>query len=153
MSHSHDQATERRAFLGRTSALALGTLGGLLGVGSAAAQDKPALVRVRERGRLSVGLYNDLPPFHVKGQGIEIELAKALASALEVEVSLLPFPADDNMNDDLRNMVWKGHYLGYGPADVLLHVPVDREEQADRRPKAFEIPDDLRHSPRVIVAR
>jgi ABC-type amino acid transport substrate-binding protein len=22
-------------------------------------------------------------------------------------------------------MVWKGHYLGYGPADVLLHVPVD----------------------------
>ena len=126
MSHSHDQATERLAFLGRTSALALGTLGGLLGVGSAAAQDKPALVRVRERGRLSVGLYNDLPPFHVKGQGIEIELAKALASALEVEVSLLPFPADDNMNDDLRNMVWKGHYLGYGPADVLLHVPVDR---------------------------
>ena len=23
-------------------------------------------------------------------------------------------------------MVWRGHYLGYGPADVLLHVPVDR---------------------------
>jgi len=22
-------------------------------------------------------------------------------------------------------MVWKGHYLGYGPADVLMHVPVD----------------------------
>jgi ABC-type amino acid transport substrate-binding protein len=22
-------------------------------------------------------------------------------------------------------MVWKGHYLGYGPADVMLHVPVD----------------------------
>ena len=22
-------------------------------------------------------------------------------------------------------MVWKGHYLGYGPADVLLHVPID----------------------------
>jgi ABC-type amino acid transport substrate-binding protein len=30
------------------------------------------------------------------------------------------------MNDDLRSMVWRGHYLGYGPADVLLHVPVDR---------------------------
>jgi len=23
-------------------------------------------------------------------------------------------------------MVWKGHYLGFGPADVMLHVPVDR---------------------------
>jgi ABC-type amino acid transport substrate-binding protein len=30
------------------------------------------------------------------------------------------------MNDDLRNMVWRGHYLGWGPADVLLHVPVER---------------------------
>ncbi len=30
------------------------------------------------------------------------------------------------MEDDLRNMVWKGHYLGFGPADVLLHVPVDK---------------------------
>jgi ABC-type amino acid transport substrate-binding protein len=30
------------------------------------------------------------------------------------------------MSDDLRNMVWRGHYLGWGPADVLLHVPVDR---------------------------
>ena len=28
--------------------------------------------------------------------------------------------------DDLRNMVWKGHYMGYGPADVLMHVPVDK---------------------------
>jgi ABC-type amino acid transport substrate-binding protein len=30
------------------------------------------------------------------------------------------------MGDDLRNMVWKGHYLGFGPADLLLHVPVDK---------------------------
>jgi hypothetical protein len=30
------------------------------------------------------------------------------------------------MDDDLRNMVWRGHYLGWGPADVLLHVPVER---------------------------
>jgi ABC-type amino acid transport substrate-binding protein len=39
----------------------------------------------------------------------------------------LPFQAGENMNDDLRNMVWKGHYLGWGPADVLLHVPMDRQ--------------------------
>ena len=29
------------------------------------------------------------------------------------------------MNDDLRNMVWKGHYLGAQPSDVMMHVPVD----------------------------
>lgn len=84
------------------------------------------LERVRQRGALSVGLYHDMPPFHVGGQGIDVELARALAAALGVGASLLPFHADENMNDDLRNMVWRGHYLGFGPADVLLHVPVDR---------------------------
>jgi ABC-type amino acid transport substrate-binding protein len=39
---------------------------------------------------------------------------------------MLPFDAGENMGDDLRNMVWRGHYLGYGPADVMLNVPVDK---------------------------
>jgi ABC-type amino acid transport substrate-binding protein len=84
------------------------------------------LTKVRERGTLIVGVYNDMPPFHVAGAGIDIDLARALAAALDLKLSLMPFNADENMNDDLRNMVWKGHYLGYGPADVLMHVPVDR---------------------------
>ena len=90
------------------------------------AQDKPALQRIRERGSLIVGVYNEMPPFHAAGKGIDVALAGALARALEVKLTLLPFNADENMNDDLRNLVWKGHYLGFGPADVLLHVPVDR---------------------------
>jgi ABC-type amino acid transport substrate-binding protein len=95
--------------------------------GPARSQDTvKALDRIKARGRLVVGLYNEMPPFHDAGKGIDVELARALAKALGVELSLLPFNADDNMNDDLRNMVWRGHYLGYGPADVLLHVPVDR---------------------------
>ena len=84
------------------------------------------LARVRERGTLTVGIYQDMPPFHVGGKGIDVDMAQALAEALGVKLALLPFHADDSMNDDLRNMVWRGHYLGYGPADVLLHVPVDR---------------------------
>jgi ABC-type amino acid transport substrate-binding protein len=84
------------------------------------------LERVRERGALTVGIYHDMPPFHVGGKGIDVELAQALAESLGVRLSLLPFHAGENMGDDLRNMVWRGHYLGYGPADVLVHVPVDR---------------------------
>jgi ABC-type amino acid transport substrate-binding protein len=30
-------------------------------------------------------------------------------------------------------MVWKGHYLGYGPADVMLHVPVDKYFMGENR--------------------
>ena len=114
--------TPRRRFIQQAGALALA-----LGAGAPAlAQDAPsALAKVRERGRLSGGLYHELPPFHADGKGIEVQLAQALAGTLGVQASLLPFHAGENMSDDLRNMVWRGHYLGWGPADVLLHVPVD----------------------------
>lgn len=108
--------------LSRRQLLAWAAAGTLTG-GQAGAT---TLAQVRERGRLIVGLYEDMPPFHVKGQGIDFELGQALAEVLGVKFSPLPFNADENMADDLRNMVWKGHYLGYGPADVLMHVPVDR---------------------------
>lgn len=94
----------------------------------AAGADQPAssLDKILARGSLRVGIYQDMPPFHVQGRGIDVDLAQALAQALGLKLELMPFNADESMNDDLRNMVWKGHYLGYGPADVLMHVPVDR---------------------------
>jgi ABC-type amino acid transport substrate-binding protein len=98
----------------------------LLGAGIAApvlAADNPVL---REAGHLKVAVYNDLAPFSDRGQGIDADLGAALAGKLGLKLTLLPFNAGDDLGDDLRNMVWKGHYLGYGPADVMLHVPVDR---------------------------
>lgn len=83
------------------------------------------LSKVKSRGSLVVGLYKDMPPFHADGAGIDVELGRALAESLGVAFSPLPFPADENMGDDLRNMVWKGHYLGTQPADLMMHVPVD----------------------------
>ena len=88
-------------------------------VGAGRSRDSRA-VRV-----LKVAVYNDYPPFSNNGAGIDIDLAQALANKLGLKLSLLPFKAGENLNDDLRNMVWKGHFLGYGPADVMLHVPVD----------------------------
>jgi len=108
------------------------------------------LVRVRERGSLTVGLYNEMPPFHVAGKGIDAELAQALAQALGVKLSPLAFNADENMNDDLRNLVWRGHYLGFGPADVLLHVPVDRP-LIENTPQANIFAPYYRD--RVVIAR
>ncbi len=34
---------------------------------------------------------------------------------------------DETVEDDLRNAVWKGSYFGSGVADVMMHVPVDRQ--------------------------
>jgi ABC-type amino acid transport substrate-binding protein len=86
--------------------------------------------KIRASGKLVVAVYNDFIPFSGKLGGIDADLAEALAKKLNLKVSLLPFPAGENINDDLRNMVWKGHYLGFGPADVMLHVPIDRNVMA-----------------------
>ena len=104
--------------------------GTVLSLGSAMAwaqaQESDALTRIRARGSLIVAVYNAMPPFHVNGAGIDVQIAEQLALALGVTLNLMPFNAGESMEDDLRNMVWKGHYLGFGPADVLMHVPVDK---------------------------
>jgi ABC-type amino acid transport substrate-binding protein len=140
--------TSRRAALA-----ALASLSSALLVPGAVRAQQPAegaLAKIRQRGRLVVGLYNDMPPFHLAGKGIDVELAEALAKAMGLQLSLLPFNADENMNDDLRNMVWRGHYLGFGPADVLLHVPVDRPLMA-ANPRVEIFAPYFRE--RVMVAR
>lgn len=83
------------------------------------------LDKLKHDGILKVAVYKDFAPFSAQDSGIDIDLARALADKLGLRLSLLPFDAGENLGDDLRNMVWKGHYLGYGPADVLMHVPVD----------------------------
>ena len=86
-----------------------------------------ALETIRQRGRLRVAVYTDFAPYSMAGaKGIDADLGRALAAKLGVSAEIVAYNADEDMNDDLRNMVWKGHYLGYGPADVMLHVPVDK---------------------------
>lgn len=88
------------------------------------------LTQLKQGGTLKVAVYKDMPPFYDKGEGIDVDLANALAGKLGMKTSFLPFDAGEEVNDDLRNMVWKGHYLGYGPADVMMHVPVDKRLMA-----------------------
>lgn len=90
-----------------------------------AAADDDDLEAIRRRGRLRIAVYNDFPPYADRGQGIDVDLGRAIAERLGLSPEIVGFNADEDMNDDLRNMVWKGHYLGTQPADVMMHVPVD----------------------------
>lgn len=80
---------------------------------------------IRKRGRLKVAVYNNFPPYSDAGKGIDVELGQALAARLGLQAEIIGFQAGEDMGDDLRNMVWKGHYLRGDPADVMLRVPVD----------------------------
>jgi cystine transport system substrate-binding protein len=90
------------------------------------------MAKIRQSGSLKVAVYKDMAPFSSKDGGIDVDIADALAKKLGLKLALLPFPAGEELGDDLRNMVWKGHYLGYGPADLMLHVPVDKRLMAQQ---------------------
>lgn len=85
------------------------------------------LAEVKQRGILTVGVYKEFPPFSNDGRGIDVDLAKALAQKLGVRADVRAYDASENMDDDLRIIVWKGSSTAIGPvpADVMLHVPVD----------------------------
>ena len=83
------------------------------------------LEAIRAKGEIRVAVYNDFPPYSGAGKGADVELAQAIATKLGVRADLVWFNADENMDDDLRNMIWKGHYLGGRTAHLMMHVPVD----------------------------
>ena len=80
---------------------------------------------ILKRGRLSFAVYNEFPPYSDNEKGLDVDIAKALAAKLGLKAEIIGFKAGEEMADDLRNMVWKGHYLRGNPADVLMRVPVD----------------------------
>tara|TARA_R110001583_G_scaffold59615_1_gene177132 strand:+ start:335 stop:1252 length:918 start_codon:yes stop_codon:yes gene_type:complete len=91
-------------------------------------------------GSILIAVYQDFPPYSYQEQdqakGLDVELAQAIADGLGLKLQLHWMIADENLDDDLRNHVWKGHYLARdesGPmlkrnvADLMLRVPYDRE--------------------------
>ncbi len=83
-------------------------------------------------GELRVALYQDFPPYSFmqggEPAGVDVALAQALADGLGVRLSIQWMQADETIDGDLRNHLWKGHYLRPGEvADVMLRVPYDQD--------------------------
>lgn len=100
-------------------------LGALLAGAVFPAHATAAEIEVQQAGTLRIAVYADFAPYSARGKGVDVAIGQALAERLGLRAEIVEFPADEDMNDDLRNMVWRGHYLGTRPADVMLHVPVD----------------------------
>jgi polar amino acid transport system substrate-binding protein len=111
----------------RNSAIAAAMAGSLMvaGLGISAAE----LKELRENGSIRIAVYRDFFPFSDQTggriQGIDLEVGRSVAKKLGLAVDVMGLTADESVSDDLRNAVWKGHYLGGGTADVMMHVPVD----------------------------
>jgi len=142
----------RRAVLAGLAALGLGSAQGL-GM-SALAQTANTNKRIypdtkntvgetledlQEKGRIKIAVYEDFRPFSFveKGEllGIDVEIAKAIADQLGLRLELMAVPADENVDADLRNHIWRGPRIGArsegsiavdAVANLMLHIPFDR---------------------------
>lgn len=84
-----------------------------------------------DRGYIEIGVYTDFPPYswveNGKPRGVDVEIGRLIAESIGVEPRFVSFAADENVDSDLRNNVWKGHYIGGKVVNVMMRVPYNRE--------------------------
>tara|TARA_R110002072_G_scaffold122511_3_gene257141 strand:- start:11653 stop:12513 length:861 start_codon:yes stop_codon:yes gene_type:complete len=81
-------------------------------------------------GILKFAAYDNFPPYSYqaetgKAEGIDVDIARALATELGMKASIRLVFADESLEDDLRVYVWKGHHVTGPASDVMMHVPYD----------------------------
>jgi ABC-type amino acid transport substrate-binding protein len=113
-------------------------------VGFALDEDDP-LARVRSRGSIEFAMYSEYPPWSSAGEGgapvgVDVDLARAIAAKLGLSARMRLFDAQEDLGDDLRNVIWKGHYLAGGVSDVMLHVAFDKNYAAKEKNAMFFSP-------------
>lgn len=95
-----------------------------------AAADEDRLAQIQERGVLDVAVYRDFPPYSFVGAdgrytGLDVRIAEMLAEEMGLKARVRPFTADENLDDDLRNQIWRGPLLGGGISDLMMRVGMD----------------------------
>jgi polar amino acid transport system substrate-binding protein len=94
-------------------------------VASGAADAQSALDRIKERGKLAVGVKQDYRPWGFLDEngnivGLEIDLAKDVAERLEVEIELVPVVASNRME-----------FLQQGKIDLIVATMGDTEKRRE----------------------
>ncbi|MBS7561696.1 transporter substrate-binding domain-containing protein [Pseudomonas sp. RC4D1] len=97
-------------------------------------------------GELKVAVYQDFAPYSFEDQGqpqgVDVELAQALAQSLGVSLQLIWAPPGEKLDDDLRDYIWRGSPLRQQQlADLMMRVPYDHDF-AQKRNELGELTND-----------
>lgn len=90
------------------------------------------LDEITARGTITIGMYEDFAPYSYRDgdeiKGTDVDVAQLIAEALGVKAEIELRRADENVDADLRDHVWRGPVADPGKVvNVMLHMPIDRE--------------------------
>lgn len=99
-----------------------------------------SLEEIREKGRIKIAVYEDFSPFSFVEsgdlRGIDVDIAGLIADKLDLRLELMMVAADENVDADLRNHIWRGPRIGArsdgsiavdAVANLMLHIPYNKE--------------------------
>jgi len=88
-----------------------------------------SLEDIQKSGNIIIAIYENFPPYSYiedgVAKGIDIEIAKNMAQKLGVKPIWYWTGSDENLEDDLRNVIWKGNLIHKTKADVMFRIPFD----------------------------
>lgn len=86
---------------------------------------------IQERGWISIAVYEDFAPYSYEKNGelvgLDIDIGKLIAEDLGVKAKFIQVAAGENVDADLRNNVWKGNLIDGQVANLMMHVPYNKE--------------------------
>jgi ABC-type amino acid transport substrate-binding protein len=88
---------------------------------------------ILERGFLTFAVYEDFAPYSwmsgEEAKGIDIEIAKVIAEEIGVEAKFNFYSADENVDADFRNQVWRGPLINGEVSNIMMHAPYNKDLQ------------------------
>lgn len=69
-------------------------------------------------GFVRIAVYKDFPPYSFindagEPAGVDVEIARLIADEMGLELDLFWMLPDEDLSDDLRNYLWRGHVLDH----------------------------------------
>ena len=106
-----------------------------------------SIEEIQESKNIIIAVYENFPPYsYIENgveKGIDIDLGKKLAKSMGVEPTWYWTGSDETLDDDLRNVIWKGHIIHKTKADVMLRIPYDYEFIREKDKSTGELTNEL----------
>ena len=106
-----------------------------------------SIEEIKESGDIIIAIYENFPPYsYIEdgiAKGIDIDLGKEIAKSMSVKPTWYWTGSDETLDDDLRNVIWKGHIIHKTKADVMLRIPYDYEFIREKDKSTGELTNEL----------